>query len=69
MIPCHLFFQIIKYRLKHLQTAVVKSFQWVRKKSQEIKDETLTLFSKTQWQKLHQEEKLNDSVFDCKQCQ
>ena len=34
-----------------------------------MKDEILTLFSKTQWQNLHQEEKLNHSVFDFKQCQ
>ena len=34
--------------------AVVKSFPWVGKKSTEMKNEILTLFSKTQWQKLHQ---------------
>ena len=34
-----------------------------------MKDEILTLFSKTQRQKLNQEEKVNHSVFDCKQCQ
>ena len=49
--------------------AVIKSFQWIGKKSPEMKDNILTLFNKTQWQKLHQEEKLNHSVFDCKQCQ
>ena len=45
--------------------AAIKSCQWIGKKSSEVKDENLTLFSKTKWQKLHQEEKLNHSVFDC----
>ena len=34
-----------------------------------MKNEILTLLNKAQWQKLHEEEKLNHSVFDCKQCQ
>ena len=50
--------------------AVIKSFQWAGKKDPEMKNEILTLFRKTQWEKLHQEEKLNHYVlFDRKQCQ
>ena len=56
MTSWHLFFQIIKYCLKHLQIfpAVIKSFQQVGKKKSRHEREILTLFSKTQWQVLHQ---------------
>ena len=48
---------------------VIKSFQWIGKKSPETKEEILKRFGETKWKEPRQEEKVKHSLLDCKQCQ